>query len=157
MDITQARETGNLALVLDDSLVTGRFVCNLLRKLHIPAQPFKNLIPFLAQVRSCDPDVLVLDVTLERFDVIDVIRQLEAFRFKGKLLLMSGCDDRVLQEIARIGKSHGLAMLPPLRKPFGVDELHAHLLAPPVSGPARRGMRWCGEKSIPELTLSQAL
>jgi len=157
MDITQAREAGNLALVLDDSLATGRFVCSLLGKLRIPAQPFKNLIPFLAQVRSCDPDLLVLDVTLERFDAIDVIRQLEAFNFKGKVLLMSGCEDRVLQEVARIGKSHGLAMLPPLRKPFGVDELHAHLFAPPLSGPAHRGMRPRGEKSIRELTLSQAL
>ena len=157
MNMTQAREAGNLALVLDDSLATGRFVCSLLGKLHITAQPFKNLIPFLAQVRSCDPDLLVLDVTLERFDAIDVIRQLEAFNFKGKVLLMSGCEDRVLQEVARIGKSHGLAMLPPLRKPFGVDELHAHLFAPPLSGPAHRGMRPRGEKSIREQTLSQAL
>jgi hypothetical protein len=52
MITAQVRQPGNLALVLDDSLATGRFVYNLLGELNIPARSFKNPIRFLAELRG---------------------------------------------------------------------------------------------------------
>src|SRR5262249_54103235 len=54
--------------------------------------------------------------------------------------LMSGRDQQTLNDFERVGRSHGLCMLPPLRKPFRGIELRNRLLAegkvaPPNSAP----------------------
>ena len=36
---------------------------------------------------------------------------------------MSGRDGATLIEVERIGRAHGLAMLPPLPKPFQIDDI----------------------------------
>jgi EAL domain-containing protein (putative c-di-GMP-specific phosphodiesterase class I) len=60
---------------------------------------------------------------------VEVIHQLENLKFTGCVLLISGRGEAALNEIQRIGKSHGLAMLPPLPKPFRAEQLADRLRA----------------------------
>src|SRR5262249_9218715 len=62
-------------------------------------------------------------------DAIDVMRDLQALGYCGKILLISGRDETTLKEIQSVGKSRGLAMLPPLRKPFRPADLVAAVSA----------------------------
>jgi EAL domain-containing protein (putative c-di-GMP-specific phosphodiesterase class I) len=50
------------------------------------------------------------------------------------VLLISGRDLSTLAEIQRIGEHHGLAMLPPVQKPFRMDDIKASLAAAPAAG-----------------------
>ena len=74
-----------------------------------------------------EPDLLVLDLALDRSDAIDVIRKLEVLKFPGAVMLLSGRDELTLRYIERIGTAHGLAMLPSLQKPFRAAEFKARL------------------------------
>lgn len=67
--------------------------------------------------------LILLDLALERSDAIDVLRDLADGTYPGSVVIMSGQDDSVLSYVSALGTSLGLKMLPPLRKPFKVDEL----------------------------------
>jgi EAL domain-containing protein (putative c-di-GMP-specific phosphodiesterase class I) len=56
-----------------------------------------------------------------------VIRHLEVNKYRGKLLLISGRDETTLNEITQIGEKRGLAMLPPLKKPFRSADIKQRL------------------------------
>jgi EAL domain-containing protein (putative c-di-GMP-specific phosphodiesterase class I) len=74
---------------------------------------------------------VVLDLALGNTDAVEVIRQLEVRKFTGKVLLVSGRDERTLSEIEQIGRTHALSMLPSLRKPFRISDIKERLLASP--------------------------
>ena len=56
-----------------------------------------------------------------------MIRHLESSKYKGKLVLISGRDETTLNEITQIGEKRGLAMLPPLKKPFRPADIRQRL------------------------------
>ena len=64
------------------------------------------------------PEIIFLDVALDRSDAIDGIRILRQGSFAGAVQLISGKDPELLNDIKAIGERHGLKMLDPLRKPF---------------------------------------
>src|ERR1700722_3090488 len=75
--------------------------------------------------RTDHPDIIFLDIALDRSDAIDVIRALATRKYRGAVQLVSG-RDRVLQDqVKRVGEQHGLNMLPPLQKPFRAAQLQA--------------------------------
>ena len=75
--------------------------------------------------RPDHPDIIFLDIALDRSDAIDVIRGLATRKYRGAVQLVSG-RDRVLQDqVKRVGEQHGLNMLPPLQKPFRAAQLQA--------------------------------
>jgi FixJ family two-component response regulator len=112
-----------LAFVLDDEARMGSVVCKMLSALGIEARQFVLADEFLAALRICNPDLVFLDLALGQTDAIEVIHELEACAFKGRVLLISGRDSGMLMEVERIGRAHGLDMLPPLPKPFQIDDI----------------------------------
>jgi EAL domain-containing protein (putative c-di-GMP-specific phosphodiesterase class I) len=82
----------------------------------------------------------VLDLSLGYSDAVEVIRNMEVSKYQGKVLLISGRDEATLNEIAQIGKKHGLLMLPPLKKSFRPADIRQRLSgdqtadAPPSKG-----------------------
>ena len=71
------------------------------------------------------PDIIFLDIALGHSDAVDVIRALAARQFRGAVQLMSGLDRDLHDQVKRVGDQHGLAMLPPLAKPFRAGQIQA--------------------------------
>jgi EAL domain-containing protein (putative c-di-GMP-specific phosphodiesterase class I) len=97
----------------------------------------------LQQLKTADgystPTVFVLDLSLGKSDGIEVLDRLQALKYKGKVLLISGRDAAVLFEIERMGLTRGLRMLPSLQKPFQLDDLSNRLnveIEPSKASPA---------------------
>jgi EAL domain-containing protein (putative c-di-GMP-specific phosphodiesterase class I)/FixJ family two-component response regulator len=126
------------AFVLDDEAAMGAVVCRVLATIGISAKQFTDPLRFLLELKDCPPDVAILDLALGRSDAIDVIRKLEGLKFKGRVLLLSGKDEGTLRDIERIGRTHGLAMLSSLQKPFRAAELKDRLqtVVPPAESPS---------------------
>ena len=125
------RKTDRYAYVLDDEPEVGTLVCHFLIANGFVSQQFSEPIPFLVRIKTTAPELIVLDLALGQTDAVEIIRQLEVLDYKGTLLLISGRYESSLAKINDIGKSHGLAMLPPLQKPFGASELRHRLKAAP--------------------------
>jgi diguanylate cyclase (GGDEF)-like protein len=106
------------AYILDDEPQIGVLVGRVLQACGFTPRQFTSPAPFLEELKASPPELIVLDLALGQSDAIEVIRELEANQFRGKVLLISGRDETTLREIAQIGEKHGLLMLPPLKKPF---------------------------------------
>jgi EAL domain-containing protein (putative c-di-GMP-specific phosphodiesterase class I) len=115
------------AFVLDDDPQIGALVCKVLEASGVVPRQFTNPAPFLAELQESPPDIIVLDLSLGQSDAIEVIRHLEGSKYRGKVLLISGRDETTLNEITQIGEKRGLAMLPPLKKPFRPADIKQRL------------------------------
>jgi FixJ family two-component response regulator len=124
-----------LAFVLDDEARLGLALCRTLGTIGIEARQFVDHDAFLGQLEPCNPDLVFLDLALGQSDAIDIIHQLEARKFKGRIMLISGRDMSTLLEVERIGKAHGLHMLPSLPKPFRMVDVKECLLPSPSLAP----------------------
>jgi EAL domain-containing protein (putative c-di-GMP-specific phosphodiesterase class I)/FixJ family two-component response regulator len=115
------------AYILDDEKEIGALVSQALGTCGYATRQFIAAAPFLEALETSHPGLIVLDLALGQSDAIEVIRQLETLKFKGAILLISGRDEATLAEAAAIGERHGMTMLPPLRKPFRVNEIRSRL------------------------------
>lgn len=76
--------SGQLAYVLDDEPEARTTVCRILASIgYVPLQ-FARLVPFFAGLKNAPQELIVLDLVLGQSDAIEVIRYLEAFRYRGK-------------------------------------------------------------------------
>jgi two-component system cell cycle response regulator len=128
------------AYVLDDEPQIGALVCKVLAACGLAPQQFTSPTPFLAELKTSPPDLIVLDLSLGQSDAVEIIRHLEVAKYQGKVILISGRDETTLNEITEIGKRHGLVMLPPLKKPFRAGDVKQRLagqVADPVQSKAQ--------------------
>jgi FixJ family two-component response regulator len=136
-----------LALVLDDEAGVGLALCKMLAGVGIGARAFVSPDAFLRELEKCNPDLLFLDLALGRSDAIDVIRELEDRRFKGRVMLISGRDTGVLLEVERVGQAHGLSMLRSLPKPFRIADIQDRLRPlPPLQPEQLEGVNGANHK-----------
>ena len=117
-----------LAYVLDDEPAVAKMICKQLTMLGMEAWEYGDPGNFFKAVRVSRPNLVVLDLALGRSDAVEVIQRLDALKFAGKVLLVSGRDERTLGEIEKIGRSRGLHMLHSLQKPFRTSDLRERWL-----------------------------
>jgi EAL domain-containing protein (putative c-di-GMP-specific phosphodiesterase class I) len=144
------KATAHSAYILDDEKEIGALVSQALGTCGYATRQFIAAAPFLEALGASHPGLVVLDLALGQSDAIEIIRQLETLKFKGAILLISGRDEATLAEAAAIGARHGMTMLPPLQKPFRINEIRSRLAehdpaarpeandAPPSPQPARK-------------------
>ncbi len=135
MDAASNHFDVRLAFVLDDEARLGVALCKMLGGLGIDARSFVEASVFLSALEACNPDLVFLDLALAQSDAIEVICQLEARKFRGRVMLISGRDIGTLLEVERIGKDHGLSMLPSLPKPFRMADIKDCLQPSPALQP----------------------
>lgn len=124
-----------IAYVLDDENQVGSLVSRMLGSLGFKARAFSTVLPFLTEIRVVPPALVVLDLALGQWDAVEVIRHLEILEYRREILLISGRDSLILDEVRSIGEQRGLAMLPSLRKPFRVKDLELVVQSEPVMKP----------------------
>jgi EAL domain-containing protein (putative c-di-GMP-specific phosphodiesterase class I) len=112
-----------LAFVLDDDKAVATVVSKQLAMLGMEAWEFNEPGRFFVSLRVARPKLVVLDLGLGRSDAVEVLQQLDEFKFHGKILLISGRDQQTLDEIEKVGRQRGLQMLPSLQKPFRAIDL----------------------------------
>jgi EAL domain-containing protein (putative c-di-GMP-specific phosphodiesterase class I)/CheY-like chemotaxis protein len=137
---------GPVAYVIDDDAAVAALVGRMLRAVGYAAIDFTDPFLGLKQLKTANiyvvPKLIVLDLSLGKFDAVSALDELLKLRFLGKILLISGKDESTLLDVQMMGMSRGLSMLPPLKKPFRLDDLkkclsaEAKSLAPSSDGPS---------------------
>lgn len=115
--------------VLDDDPVIRTLVCRVGERCGYRAEGFVEPDAFLAAIEADPPDLIILDLAIGEADGISVLQALSRRRCMAPMMISSGLDERLLSSAVRIGRSLGLAMLAPLRKPVTPAELAAVLAA----------------------------
>jgi EAL domain-containing protein (putative c-di-GMP-specific phosphodiesterase class I)/CheY-like chemotaxis protein len=113
--------------VIDDDPVIRTLVCKVGERAGFRAEGFSDPAAFLEAAALEPPDLIVLDLAIGETDGIAVLEALSRRRCTVPLIVSSGLDDRLMGSAVRIGRSLGLTMLEPLRKPAGPAEILAAL------------------------------
>jgi EAL domain-containing protein (putative c-di-GMP-specific phosphodiesterase class I)/FixJ family two-component response regulator len=119
------------AYVLDDDPKVRASVLIILNSIGYDALGFSETALMLAKFKVSPCEVIVLDLTLGQSDAVEVIQRLAELEYDGKVLLISGHGQGMLNDIQRIGERHGIAMLPSLSKPFRARDLKSRLAEAP--------------------------
>jgi len=75
------------------------------------------------------PDILVLGLSCGGIEARDMLNQLAAKEFAGKVLLLGPEESSAVVAVQELGETLGIAMLPTLITPFGVDHLRDRLVS----------------------------
>ncbi|MDD2882782.1 MAG: EAL domain-containing response regulator [Rhodoferax sp.] len=84
----------------------------------------------LATLLAAQPVLLVLDIAMAHMDGIEVIRQLAAARFTGRLVIVSGHGAAMLQSAKLLAELQDVRVAGILTKPIRAESLLALLQAP---------------------------
>jgi EAL domain-containing protein (putative c-di-GMP-specific phosphodiesterase class I)/FixJ family two-component response regulator len=122
---TNAQGSRPLCFVVDDEPGICHFICATLDDVGVDTASFGNVSQLFEGLKQRSPDLIFLDVSLERSDAVDAIRGLSDLNFSGVIQLISGLDQALLADVRRVGEERSLRMSEPLRKPFGVDAVRA--------------------------------
>jgi EAL domain-containing protein (putative c-di-GMP-specific phosphodiesterase class I)/FixJ family two-component response regulator len=130
--------------VVEDNDGLRALLARTLVRLGCEVSAFESAEAFQTKARDVAPDILLLDVNLPDADAIDVIRFLKEIRFRGVLQLVSGMRADLLATIRQVAERHGIRALPPLAKPFSVQDVEEVLdryanLSNPVPAPVLGG------------------
>jgi EAL domain-containing protein (putative c-di-GMP-specific phosphodiesterase class I)/CheY-like chemotaxis protein len=139
--VPERKSTGAYCLIVDDEKSLRSLIARSLRQRMVMTEECGDAISALRAIKHRTPDLIFLDVSLERSDAIEVIRGLGEMQYSGVIQLMSGRDLPLLQDIKRVGERHSLKMLPVLQKPFRVDAIPAVLLRAGISPTEAPGPR----------------
>jgi EAL domain-containing protein (putative c-di-GMP-specific phosphodiesterase class I)/ActR/RegA family two-component response regulator len=125
-DLSSKTEAGSAAafcLIVDDEKSIRTLIARTLRPLMVMTEECGDAPSALRAIKTRTPDLIFLDVSLERSDAVEVIRGLGELQYTGSIQLMSGRDLPLLEEIKRVGERYSLNMLPVLQKPFRIDAI----------------------------------
>ena len=150
-------DSNRRAFVLDDETAVRTIICRSLTANGFDPVEFNSTVPFLTQLRINPPDLVVLDLVLGQSDAVEMIYHLESLKYQGRVLLVSGRGEGPLAEIHQIGRAHGLAMLPPLPKPFRANDLRDRLNAVPETRAAPPPTKPPQPDDPPTIDLAEAL
>jgi len=137
----EAKPSTAFCLIVDDEKAIRSVIARSLRKMMVMTEECGDAASAIASLKRRAPDLIFLDVSLERSDAIEVIRDLGDIQFRGCVQLMSGRDLPLLQEIKRVGERYSLKMLSVLQKPFRGDVIPAILREAGISGNTPDGLR----------------
>jgi EAL domain-containing protein (putative c-di-GMP-specific phosphodiesterase class I) len=113
------------ALVFDDQADICALAVIRLVRLGFEAKSVVEKQAFFATIRSWEPELILLDLSLGETDAIELFGLLSEHGFCGHVVLMSGHSVVVLDHARRLGESLGITIAGVLRKPFFQRDLRA--------------------------------
>jgi EAL domain-containing protein (putative c-di-GMP-specific phosphodiesterase class I)/CheY-like chemotaxis protein len=120
------------AFVIDDEIGICEFVSMTLETLGLVTESYHTAQEAVAALERGQPEIVFLDIALGKSDAVDVIRVLGERRYNGIVQLMSGNKSSLLDNVHRVGAFHGLAMNPPLEKPFRKEAIRRAVQSLPL-------------------------
>jgi EAL domain-containing protein (putative c-di-GMP-specific phosphodiesterase class I)/ActR/RegA family two-component response regulator len=111
--------SGVRVLLLDDEPFMLKMHAHLLKEAgFVSIRAFESGALALADIELGNtPDLILLDLSMPEMDGIEFIRHLVARKYKGRVILVSGEDERTLQTAFRLVASQGIDILGHLAKP----------------------------------------
>ena len=80
---------------------------------------------FLTRLENDQPDIVVLDLVMPKFDGIEVLKRMNEDQIKSKIVLISGAEEELLERARKLAEAWGLDMLAAFTKPLDPNQIEA--------------------------------
>ena len=110
-------------LVVDDDPGITKLIETLARSVGIETLAINDPEQFEMAVASIKPTIILLDIVMPGRDGTELIGQLAAGNYPGKIVLMSGADPNYMQMSSKLGSTQGLMIAAHLSKPFRKQQI----------------------------------
>jgi EAL domain-containing protein (putative c-di-GMP-specific phosphodiesterase class I)/CheY-like chemotaxis protein len=117
------RPTPGVCFIVDDETAIRQLIGAVVKPMGVQVEEFGSAEALMKGLARRHPQLIFLDISLERSDAIEVLRGLASQNYSGAVNLMSGRHGEILDNIGKIGERQGIRMLPPLNKPFKVTDV----------------------------------
>jgi CheY-like chemotaxis protein len=114
-------------LVIEDTLIHRTIISKIGDKFGFVTRTASSVEAAEALLRSQEFDAITLDLGLGEHVGVEVLRLLADLRSQTPVIVISVSDDSILDETCRIGRSLGLNIWKPLRKPIDLTRLREML------------------------------
>ncbi len=112
------------ALIVNNQVNVGQGLAAAITALGVESSVCGSVKTAITSFDRRRPDIIFLDVSLHRSEVIQLIQALRTRAFAGTLQLMCGGGRLQLAKLAQqIGECGGLHLRPPLRKPYRLADI----------------------------------
>jgi FixJ family two-component response regulator len=108
----------NRLLIVDDQQDITRLIVAFARTVGYEALSINDTDLFERAMEQIEPTVVFLDIAMPQRDGMELIGRLAAGNYLGKVVVMSGSDERYIQMSSTIAKTRGLIVAGILPKPF---------------------------------------
>jgi CheY-like chemotaxis protein len=115
--ILQEREPSTLLIVEDQELL-AHYMGTLAEDLGWRAEIAGSVRDVERVLEEHHPSVLVLDLGLPDGDGVELLRHLSRRNYRGSILIVSSCDDDILESCGRLAGELGLEVAGRARKPI---------------------------------------
>lgn len=105
------------ALIFDDDPEQRDFLSAILAKDGFDVQSVGTFSSFKEIATACGAELIVLDLSLDDTDGVEVLGFLSNIGCKSGVMLVSSFEERLINTALNVGSSYGLSMVGTLRKP----------------------------------------
>ncbi len=114
-------------LIVDDDSRVCRIIERIAERSNFDVFSLDQSNRFEAAFEYFQPDVIFLDLCMDQTDGVEILRFLSKNGTRARVVLMSGVEERLLSTTTDLGRSMGLIMEAPLRKPVNQEQLQERL------------------------------
>ena len=114
-------------LIVDDDLRVCRIIERIAERSNFDVFSLDQSNRFEAAFAFFQPDAIFLDLCMDQTDGVEILRFLSKNGTRARVVLISGVEERLLSTTTELGRSMGLVMEAPLRKPISQDQIQERL------------------------------
>jgi EAL domain-containing protein (putative c-di-GMP-specific phosphodiesterase class I)/ActR/RegA family two-component response regulator len=122
-EIPQDRPRADRLLVVDDDFVGRIVIAKLAAQVGFAATFAASFDEAVLCLRQFEFDCITLDLSLGGRDGVEILRMLAELGHATPVIVISGCEERILNSAVRVGRSLGLTVSEPLPKPLDTAAL----------------------------------
>ncbi len=131
-----SRSIGPSAYIADSEAHSRICIAEALLAHGFACRDFTRAADLFDAFQAKTPHLIVLDVSLQDFDAVEMVRALEANQFAGGIIPVGSRDSFARSKLRQVGRDHRLKMLPCVSKPLRLKNIEAslHHFQPPAPG-----------------------
>jgi CheY-like chemotaxis protein len=111
-------DVGQSLLIVEDHSLLAEYMAMVAEELGWKVEVAESARDFARKIEQCHPTVLALDLGLLDGDGVELLRHLSGVGYKGAILIISGCDESVLETCGRLAGLLGLRVTGHVQKPL---------------------------------------
>lgn len=120
-------QASRLVVVLEEDPDAAATLSLQLRTLGMESRYCRQGQHLIGEVVARRPHLVIMALEFGQHDGFAVLRRLAESGYRGRVLLLSGVERKIVRIAERLGQALGLAMLPSLDKPMRLGELRRRL------------------------------